>query len=173
MKFLGKGVSASRDVFRKVKRLIAVNFLRKKLHLRHSAGPENASGFTVVNYFHQKLHLKSLRGIIRLCMKKLKIVALNMLFLRIAVRKISYIFKKNIPVKLLFHKKFQVTWHLLLMFFWEIYEIFRSFHKNTREWRLLQLVITGKCFDQSIFFKNISFNFFNLCFDMCSQGLSV
>ena len=31
-------------------------------------GPENASGFTVFNYFHQKLHLRSLRGQIRLCM---------------------------------------------------------------------------------------------------------
>ena len=40
------------------------------------------------------------------------------------------------------------------MFFWEIYEIFRtSFTRNTREWRLLQLVVAGKCFDQKIFFK--------------------
>ena len=31
-------------------------------------GPENASGFTVFNYFHQKLHLRSLRGQICLCM---------------------------------------------------------------------------------------------------------
>ena len=30
-------------------------------------GPENASGFTVFNYFHQKLHLRSLRGLICLC----------------------------------------------------------------------------------------------------------
>ena len=29
--------------------------------------PENASGFTVFNYFHQKLHLRSLRGLICLC----------------------------------------------------------------------------------------------------------
>ena len=31
-------------------------------------GPENASGFTVFNYFHQKLHVRSLRGKICLCM---------------------------------------------------------------------------------------------------------
>ena len=31
-------------------------------------GPENASGFTVFNYFHQKLHLRSLRGLICICM---------------------------------------------------------------------------------------------------------
>ena len=160
MKFLGKGVSASRDVFRKVKRLIAVNFLRKKLHLRHSAGPENASGFTVVNYFHQKLHLKSLRGIIRLCMKKLKIVALNMLFLRIAVRKISYIFKKNIPVKLLFHKKFQVTWHLLLMFFWEIYEIFRSFHKKHARMVASAISYHWKMFRPKYIFQKYLIQFF-------------
>ena len=30
-------------------------------------GPENASGFTVFNYFHRKLHLRSLRGLICLC----------------------------------------------------------------------------------------------------------
>ena len=48
----------------------------------------------------------------------------------------------------------QVTWHLLGMFFWEIYEIFRTgFTRNTRECRLLQLVVAGKCFDQNIFFK--------------------
>ena len=27
-------------------------------------GPENASRFTVLNYFHRKLHLRSLRGLI-------------------------------------------------------------------------------------------------------------
>ena len=48
----------------------------------------------------------------------------------------------------------KVTWHLLGMFFWEIYEIFRTgFTRNTRECRLLQLVVAGKCFDQKIFFK--------------------
>ena len=31
-------------------------------------GPENVSGFTVFNYFHQKLLLRSLRGQISLCM---------------------------------------------------------------------------------------------------------
>ena len=48
----------------------------------------------------------------------------------------------------------QVTWHLLGILFWEIYEIFRTgFTRNTREWRLLQLVVAGKCFDRKIFFK--------------------
>ena len=46
------------------------------------------------------------------------------------------------------------------MFFWEIYEIFRTgFTRNTRECRLLQLVVTGKCFDQKIFFKKYLIRF--------------
>ena len=40
------------------------------------------------------------------------------------------------------------------MFFWEIYKIFRTgFTRNTSECRLLQLIVTGKCFDQKMFFK--------------------
>ena len=43
------------------------------------------------------------------------------------------------------------------MFFWEIYEIFRTgFTRNTNECKLLQLVVAGKCFDQNIFFKKMS-----------------
>ena len=54
----------------------------------------------------------------------------------------------------------QVTWHLLGMFFWEIYEIFRTgFVRNTRECRLLQLVVAGKCFDQKMFFKEYLIRF--------------
>ena len=54
----------------------------------------------------------------------------------------------------------QVTWHLLGMFFWEIYEIFRTgFTRNTRKCRLLQLVVAGKCFDQKIFFKKYLMRF--------------
>ena len=48
----------------------------------------------------------------------------------------------------------QVTWHIQGIFFWEIYEIFRTgFTRNTPKCRLLQLVVAGKCFDQKIFFK--------------------
>ena len=44
--------------------------------------------------------------------------------------------------------------------FWEIYEIFRTgFTRNTRECRLLQLVVAGKCFDQKIFFKKYLIRF--------------
>ena len=54
----------------------------------------------------------------------------------------------------------QVTWHLLGMFFWEIYEIFRTgFTRNTCECQLLQLVVTGKCFDQKMFFKKYLIRF--------------
>ena len=54
----------------------------------------------------------------------------------------------------------QVTWHLLGKFFWEIYEIFRTgFTRNSRECRLLQLVVAGKCFDQKIFFKKYLIRF--------------
>ena len=46
------------------------------------------------------------------------------------------------------------------MFFWEIYEIFRTgFTRNTRECRLLQLVVAGKCFDQKIFLKKYLIRF--------------
>ena len=48
----------------------------------------------------------------------------------------------------------QVTWHLLGMFFREIYEIFRTgFTRNTRKCPLLQLLLAGKCFDQNTFLK--------------------
>ena len=54
----------------------------------------------------------------------------------------------------------QVTWHLLRMFFWEIYEIFRTgFTRNTRECRLLQLVVAGKYFNQKIFFEKYIIRF--------------
>ena len=54
----------------------------------------------------------------------------------------------------------KVTWHLLGMFFSEIYEIFRTgFTRNTRECRLLQLVVAGKCFDQKIFLKKYLIRF--------------
>ena len=46
------------------------------------------------------------------------------------------------------------------MFFWGIYEIFRTgFTRNTRECRLLQLVVAGKCFDQKMFFKEYLIRF--------------
>ena len=43
----------------------AVNFFRSILDIL--LGPESASKFTGFNYFHQKLHLRSLRGLICLC----------------------------------------------------------------------------------------------------------
>ena len=46
------------------------------------------------------------------------------------------------------------------MFFWEIYEIFRTgFRRNTCQCRLPQLVVTGKYFNQKIFFKNYLIRF--------------
>ena len=46
------------------------------------------------------------------------------------------------------------------MFFWEIYEIFRTgFTRNTCKCRLLQLVVAGKCFDQKIFLKKYLIRF--------------
>ena len=54
----------------------------------------------------------------------------------------------------------QVTWHLLVMFFWKIYEIFRTgFTRNTHKCRLLQLVVARKCFEQKIFFKKYLLQF--------------
>ena len=87
MKLLAKVVNASRDVFRTVFSIQNVfrtsrmalftkimngwkplTFSTKSSILDILLGPENASGFTVFNYFHQKLHLRSLRGQICLCM---------------------------------------------------------------------------------------------------------
>ena len=46
------------------------------------------------------------------------------------------------------------------MFFWEIYEIFRTgFTRNTRKCRPLQFVVAGKSFDQNIFFKKYLWQF--------------
>ena len=45
----------------------SLTFSAKSSVLDILLGPENASGFTVLNYFHQKLHLRSLRGLICLC----------------------------------------------------------------------------------------------------------
>ena len=54
----------------------------------------------------------------------------------------------------------QVTLHLLVMFFWETYGIFRTgFTRNTHKCWLLQLVVAGKCFDQKIFFKKYLIRF--------------
>ena len=87
MKLLAKVVTASRDVFRTVftiqnvfrtSRMVLFTkimngwkplaFSAKTSILDTLLGPENASGFIVFNYFHQKLHLRSLRGQICLCM---------------------------------------------------------------------------------------------------------
>ena len=87
MKLLAKEVNASRDVFRTVfsiqnvfrtSRMVLftkimngwkpLTFSTKSSILDILLGPENASEFTVFNYFHQKLHLRSLRGKICLCM---------------------------------------------------------------------------------------------------------
>ena len=87
MKLLVKVVNASRDVFRtvfsiqnifKTSKMVlftkimngwkTLSFPAKSSILDILLGPENASGFTVFNCFHQKLHLRSLRGQICLCM---------------------------------------------------------------------------------------------------------
>ena len=73
IKLLAKVVNASRDLFRTVFSIQNI-FRTSRMALAKSSildillGPENASGFTVFNYFHQKLHLRSLRGKICLCM---------------------------------------------------------------------------------------------------------
>ena len=89
MKLLAKVVNTSRDVFRTVfsiqnvsrtsrmalftkiftknnQRLKAVNFFRKKLHL--FCWVLEMPLDSVFNYFHQKLHFRSLRGQICLCL---------------------------------------------------------------------------------------------------------
>ena len=87
MKVLERVVNASRDVFRTVFSIQNVfrtskmalfakimngrkllNFFAKSFILDILLGPENTPRFTVFKYFHQKLHLRSLRGQIYLCM---------------------------------------------------------------------------------------------------------
>ena len=86
MKLLEKVVNASWDVLRTVFSIQNVfrtskmalftkimnswkplNFSAKSSIIDILLGPENASGFTFFNYFHQKQHLRSLRGKICLC----------------------------------------------------------------------------------------------------------
>ena len=86
MKLLAKVVNAFRDVFRTVfsiqnvfrtsKMALFIKIMNYWKPLTFSVkssildillGPENGSGFTVFNYFHQKLHPRSLRGQICLC----------------------------------------------------------------------------------------------------------
>ena len=86
MKLLAKVFNTSRDVFRTVFSIQNIfrtsrmalftkimngwkplTFSAKSSILDILLGPENASGFTVFNYFHQKLHLRSLKGQICLC----------------------------------------------------------------------------------------------------------
>ena len=81
MKLLEKVVNASRDIFRTVfsiqnifrtsKMVLLTKIMNGWKLLTFSAkssivdillGPENASGVTVFNYFHQKQHLRSLRA---------------------------------------------------------------------------------------------------------------
>ena len=87
MKLLAKVVNASRDVFRTVfsiqnvfrtskmelftkimNRWRLLTFSAKSPILDILFGPENASEFTILNFFHQKLHLRSLTGQICLFM---------------------------------------------------------------------------------------------------------
>ena len=111
-------------------------------------GPENASGFTVFNYFHQKLHLRCLWGLICLC------IYLVRQFWR-WIREISEVcyeeiqkngnkyvvsenscsrnfvhFQEKHPREIAFLNKVAGYLTLTEMFFWEIYEIFRHFHKK-------------------------------------------
>ena len=86
IKLLAKVVNASRDLFRtvfsiqnifKTSRMALftkimngwklLTFSTKNSILNILLSPENASGFTAFNYFHQKLHLRFLRGQICIC----------------------------------------------------------------------------------------------------------
>ena len=65
-------------------------------------------------------------------------MAINMLFLRIAIRHFVH-FQEKHPREIAFLNKVAGYLNLMGMFFWEIYEIFRTVStKKPREWRLLQ-----------------------------------
>ena len=170
----------------------AVNFFRKKLHLNILSGPENASGFTVFNYFHRKLHLRSLREQICLCMYLVPQIWrwIN------EISKVGYEetkecvvsenscsenfvnFQEKYPGEIDFLNKvagyLTLTGNVLLGNLWNFQ---KTFIRNTRECRLLPLVVTGKCFDQNIFFKKYIIRFFSFTswYSMACvpQGLSV
>ena len=146
----------------------SLTFSAKSSILNILLGPENASGFTVFNYFHQKPHLRPLRELICLC------IYLVRQFWRWInkIRKVcyeetqnncnKYVVSENSCSKNFVHFQEKHLSEIAFlnkvagMFFWEIYKIFT---KNNREWWLLQLVIIGKCYDQNIFFKNYLIQF--------------
>ena len=67
-------------------------------------------------------------------------------------------FQEKHPREIAFLNKVAV--YLTLGMLWEIYEIFRTgFTRKTRECRLLQLVVAGKCFNQNIFLKKFFIQF--------------
>ena len=195
IKLLVNVVNASRDLFRTIFSIQNVfrttkmalftkttngwkplTFSTKSFILDIFLGPENASGFTVFNYFHQKLHLRSLRGQIYLCMylvpqiwrwineiSKILMLWRNTLECAVSENNCSKNFVnfqgKN-PGEIAFLNKVAGYQTLMGMFFWEIYEIFRTgFTRNTCKCQFLHWVVAGNCFDQKIFFKKYLIRF--------------
>ena len=110
---------------------------------------ENVSGFTVFNYFQTQKNV---------------------------FEKFRKFPRKTSPEIALLNK---VAGYLTLtenIFLGNLWNFQNSFHKKHPECRLLQLVVTGKCFDQIIFFKKYLIRFFSFALifnDMCSQGFNV
>ena len=140
-------------------------------------GPENASGFTVFNYFHQKLHLRSLGGpiylykylvwqfwrwineISRVCYEETQKNCTKYVISENSCSKNFVHFQEKYPREIAFLNKatgyLTFTGNVLLG---NLCNYKNSFHK--------------KHLRMATSLKNISFNLFNLCSGMCSQGLS-
>ena len=161
-----------------------LTFSAKSSILDIPLGPENASGFTVFNCFHQKLHLRSLRGLICLC------IYLVRQFWRWIneISKVCYeetqnnctkyvisenscsknfvYFQEKHPREIAFLNKvagyLTLTGNVLLG---NLCNFKNSFHKKHPRMAASAIsFITGKCFDQNIFFKKYLIQLFHLCF---------
>ena len=133
---------------------------------------------SVFNYFHQKLHLKSLRGLICLCIylvrqfwrwineiskvcyEETQINCTKYVISEGSCLKNFVHFQEKHPREISFLNK--VAGYLTLtgdVLLGNLCILRTVFTKSTCKWWLLQLVITGKCFDQNTFFKKYLIQF--------------
>ena len=121
-------------------------------------GPENVSGYTILNNFHQKLHLRSLRGLISLWIHLVpqfwrSINEINKVCYEETQNNCTeYVISENSCLKNFIH-------------FQEKHPCEIAFLNNVAGY----LTLTGNVLLGNLC---VSFNLFNLCFGMCSQGLS-
>ena len=124
----------------------SLTFSAKSSILDILLGPENASGFTVFNYFHQKngnKYVVSENSCSEFRRFPRKISTWNC-FLKQSCKLPDTYSKCSSEKFMKFSEQFS--------------------QKHPCEWRLLQLVVTEKCLDQNIFFKKYLIRFFSFMF---------